>query len=833
MVINNSKINIYGEQISQIRVEEVICIDKYKLKKTIFRDIYLLDNKTHESLFLQTYDDELKDLTINEESQIQALTDLAKDNIEFSREIAKLIINRIKTAQPEYKLLSLYLLDNIIKTIGGDFIQYFQKDLVRLFSNVLESANNKTTQQLIHLVTTWSDYKCFDAKYLKVIQKKLLRKSQDLEKKEIDNQNEKEIETTNETESVNDQTNESQKFPFQLDENFQSNQNQQFNQNQIQGSQQNQFNQNQINHRQFDQQNQYNQYNQNQNQFDQQNQYNQFNQNQINQNQFDQPNHNHQNQSYQNQFTNNQNQYSQYDNQNQINHNQFNQQNQSYQFHNNQNQNQNQFNQNQNQFHQSQSQSQYNEHPFQQQNQPNYYPNQPVNENINPRNHLTTTTNNNIEQLRQPIINPNLAPRVDNPIPIINHLRPTPFLNLPNMLPFPPPIIPPLHFPPQPIPLIQGQVLPPMIPPFELMIPNMPPKLNPNPPNQTNQPMESSKQEDKDTEKGISTEVGNEGDQEEIEEITMESYDFSIKSRNRKNIFAIDILYSEKKHRCTDCGLRFNSEENLQKHCDGNCQKKKKDNTDMSRYWFMNYDNWKSSQNFEALIPANNEIKKSLQDQEMEQYILDHIQQFIEDESPKFTSGNHEKCKICKNELDVKRHENGWVYIETVKLKDGRLVCRMCLKDAILNSDLKIDKLLLNNKNKDNDNNLETKEDERPETENEINQSIQLYPQTINNGNDNFTISQDSPRKRKFTQIEESRINTDIGNNTQTSEINKNNIKIKKEPPFNSYVNNGVESNKTGIVIENEEQVEKNVDCSKKVEMQFKKIPKISSEKNK
>ncbi|KAJ6252646.1 faciogenital dysplasia protein [Anaeramoeba flamelloides] len=764
-------------------------------------NINALDIKTQESLFLQTYDDELKDLTINEESQIQALTDLAKDNIEFSRDIAKLIINRIKTAEPEYKLLSLYLLDNIVKTIGGDFIQYFQKDLVRLFSNILERANNKTTQQLIHLVTTWSDYKCFEGKYLKVIQKKLFRKSQDLEKKEIDNKNEKEIETINEDESVSNQMDDQQILSFQLGENLQSNQNQQFNQNRIQVNQQNQ-NQYDLQNQQYNQQ--YNQYSQNsynqqrQNQLDQQNQYGQ-------QNQYDQ-----QNQQYRqyNQSNKNQNQYSQ---QNQYNQSQYEQQNQQY-----------------NQF-QIQNQNQY---PFQQQNQPNHYSNQPINENMNPRNHLTNP-NNNIEQLRQPIINPNLAPRVDNPIPIINHLRPTPFLNVPNMLPFPPPIIPPLHLPPQPIPLIQGQVLPPMIPPFELMIPNMLPKLNSNLPNQMGQPMESSKQEDKGTESGISIEVGQEQDQEEIEEITMESYDFSIKSRNRKNILAIDMLYSEKKQQCTNCGLRFNSEENLQKHYGEHCQKKKKNNTHMSRHWFMNYDNWKSSQNFETLIPANNEIGKSLQDQEREQYILDNILQFIEDESPKFTSGNHEKCKICKNELDVKRHESGWVYIETVKLKDGRLVCRMCLKDALLNSDLEIDKLLLGNKNKDNENSLEMKEGERHGTGNDINQSIQLDPQIINNGIDNFAISQDSPRKRKFTQIEESRINTDIENNTQTSEINKNNREIEKDPPLNSYVNNDVELNSTNIITENDVNVDKNVDDSKKVEIQFKKIPKISSEKNK
>ncbi|EDO49720.1 predicted protein, partial [Nematostella vectensis] len=71
---------------------------------------------------IEEYASSLADLTFNSKPLINVLTMLAEENGQYAASIVKLIEKRIQTVAQQYRLPSLYLLDSIIKNVGGDYL---------------------------------------------------------------------------------------------------------------------------------------------------------------------------------------------------------------------------------------------------------------------------------------------------------------------------------------------------------------------------------------------------------------------------------------------------------------------------------------------------------------------------------------------------------------------------------------------------------------------------------------------------------------------------------------------------------------------------------------
>ncbi|KAG0000317.1 hypothetical protein BGZ65_004479, partial [Modicella reniformis] len=69
----------------------------------------------------QLYRNELATLTFNSKPIITSLTIAAGDNVSVCKVIVQTIEERLRTAPPNQKLPTLYLIDSIIKNVGGPY----------------------------------------------------------------------------------------------------------------------------------------------------------------------------------------------------------------------------------------------------------------------------------------------------------------------------------------------------------------------------------------------------------------------------------------------------------------------------------------------------------------------------------------------------------------------------------------------------------------------------------------------------------------------------------------------------------------------------------------
>ncbi|XP_032878420.1 pre-mRNA cleavage complex 2 protein Pcf11 isoform X1 [Amblyraja radiata] len=99
----------------------------------------------------------LEDLTFNSKPHINNLTILAEENLKYSPEIVKLIEAQISKAPVSEKLPVMYLMDSIVKNVGGSYITLFAQNLGVTFSSVFEKVDESTRKSLFKLRSTWDD----------------------------------------------------------------------------------------------------------------------------------------------------------------------------------------------------------------------------------------------------------------------------------------------------------------------------------------------------------------------------------------------------------------------------------------------------------------------------------------------------------------------------------------------------------------------------------------------------------------------------------------------------------------------------------------------------
>ncbi|XP_001641783.2 pre-mRNA cleavage complex 2 protein Pcf11 [Nematostella vectensis] len=107
---------------------------------------------------IEEYASSLADLTFNSKPLINVLTMLAEENGQYAASIVKLIEKRIQTVAQQYRLPSLYLLDSIIKNVGGDYLMLIAQSLVSVFVAVFAKGDEKVRKDLYKLRNTWPQY---------------------------------------------------------------------------------------------------------------------------------------------------------------------------------------------------------------------------------------------------------------------------------------------------------------------------------------------------------------------------------------------------------------------------------------------------------------------------------------------------------------------------------------------------------------------------------------------------------------------------------------------------------------------------------------------------
>ena len=137
------------------------------------------------------YESELRELTWNSKPIINSLTIIAGENIQAAQEIVAVIERRIFTvifflvlplsylqqADFDKKLPVLYLLDSIVKNIGGVYRDLFARHIVHTFTDTFNKVDEPTRQALVRLLKTWQQGAVFPLAHVQEMETFLSRQS--------------------------------------------------------------------------------------------------------------------------------------------------------------------------------------------------------------------------------------------------------------------------------------------------------------------------------------------------------------------------------------------------------------------------------------------------------------------------------------------------------------------------------------------------------------------------------------------------------------------------------------------------------------------------------
>nr|XP_020479955.1 pre-mRNA cleavage complex 2 protein Pcf11 [Monopterus albus] len=136
-------INGYGIEKAGVRFHGSLCLK--------------MDDKAAREDACREYQSSLEDLTFNSKPHINMLTILAEENLNFAKDIVAIIEAQISKAPPAEKLPVLYLVDSIVKNVGGQYLEVFAKNLITSFICVFEKVDENTRKSLFKLRSTWDD----------------------------------------------------------------------------------------------------------------------------------------------------------------------------------------------------------------------------------------------------------------------------------------------------------------------------------------------------------------------------------------------------------------------------------------------------------------------------------------------------------------------------------------------------------------------------------------------------------------------------------------------------------------------------------------------------
>ncbi|XP_045504591.1 pre-mRNA cleavage complex 2 protein Pcf11 isoform X1 [Colias croceus] len=105
----------------------------------------------------EEYASSLADLTVNSKPLINMLTILAEENIEHAGVIVDTVEKHLEKVHPDIKLPVLYLVDSIIKNVGGAYTQKFSQSIVNMFTKTFKQVDEKIRSQMFKLRETWHE----------------------------------------------------------------------------------------------------------------------------------------------------------------------------------------------------------------------------------------------------------------------------------------------------------------------------------------------------------------------------------------------------------------------------------------------------------------------------------------------------------------------------------------------------------------------------------------------------------------------------------------------------------------------------------------------------
>ena len=102
-----------------------------------------------------SYAAELEELTFNSKPIINSLTMIAEELLPHASVLVKVIGDKIHSAPPDQKLPIVYLMDSIVKNIGGAYKEQFAARVPELLGATYDVATPKVMTSLKNLAKTW------------------------------------------------------------------------------------------------------------------------------------------------------------------------------------------------------------------------------------------------------------------------------------------------------------------------------------------------------------------------------------------------------------------------------------------------------------------------------------------------------------------------------------------------------------------------------------------------------------------------------------------------------------------------------------------------------
>jgi len=113
---------------------------------------------------LYRYEIEVFSMQRPDKGIINALTMMAADNIEnvpVANGIVRTIERCIQQMQPSRKIIPLYVMDSIIKNVGGIYTRMIMQNLAVIFSSAFLEVDNTMRASFIKLLDTWQTQAVF------------------------------------------------------------------------------------------------------------------------------------------------------------------------------------------------------------------------------------------------------------------------------------------------------------------------------------------------------------------------------------------------------------------------------------------------------------------------------------------------------------------------------------------------------------------------------------------------------------------------------------------------------------------------------------------------
>ena len=102
-----------------------------------------------------SYRAELEELTFNSKPIINSLTMIAEELLPHAGVIVEVVDSKIRSAPADQKLPVIYLMDSIVKNIGGAYKEQFARHVPELIGLTYAVATPKVMMSLKNLAKTW------------------------------------------------------------------------------------------------------------------------------------------------------------------------------------------------------------------------------------------------------------------------------------------------------------------------------------------------------------------------------------------------------------------------------------------------------------------------------------------------------------------------------------------------------------------------------------------------------------------------------------------------------------------------------------------------------